>query len=152
MSVTCKAARMQAAVIFAIALAGPQLIVATMSPANAAAAGCNQTVQKLQNQVAKIAMTKDEYFGHQKNYVDLLFGRSRFIVRDSKKRAEAEKSQAGPRKVAMPQLLSNFQSLLATARSQNCLNANDLRMIEESTTDWARLVNFAQFPEDEGTE
>ena len=109
---------------------------------------CSQAVSNARNLAANIDVSANTYWAHRTNFIDFKFGRSR-NNHNAKALADAEESQAGQSKALMPNKLATFRAALATARSQNCLSAAELRAIEESATSQARKVNFNQFPADE---
>lgn len=129
------------AIIFAI-------FAATTMASAAPLVDCSQAVQKARNLAANIAGRANTYWAHRNNFVDFKFGRLRNNP-NAKALADAEMSQAGQLKAVVPNNLANFRAALATARSQNCLSAAELRAIEETATTQARNINFDQFPAEE---
>jgi hypothetical protein len=125
------------------------LIIAPPGMANAApAVGCPQLVQSANSLAATIASAATNYWTHRQNFVNYTFGNLR-LVANAKALAAAEKTLAVQLQAPVPNTLANFRATLATARSQNCLSAADLRAIEETATKHARKINFDQFPDDE---
>jgi hypothetical protein len=85
------------------------------------------------------------YWGHRANFVDLLFGPSRF-TRNAQGIAEREKAQADALKAGMPNRLASFKGLITAAQAQGCLLPAQLSAIVEPTTKHSKQVNFDQFP------
>jgi hypothetical protein len=124
-------------------------IFAVTTVANAAPpVACSQAVQDARNVAANIAGSAKSYWAHRKNFADFRFGRLRNDP-NAKALADAEASQASQSQALMPNNLANFRAALATARSQNCLPAAELRAMEETATTQARKINFDRFPVDE---
>jgi hypothetical protein len=129
----------------AVALFLAVVLMVGRPAAAVAAPACDQIVQNLNAAAAAIDQDATSYWGHRANFVDLLFGPSRFTP-NAQGIAEREKAQADALKAGMPNRLASFKGLITAAQAQGCLLPAQLSAIVEPTTKHSKRVNFDQFP------
>jgi hypothetical protein len=119
--------------------------------ANAQSRACDRILRDLDNLAQQIGAHSDSYWARRSHYLELKHGDHRSPSVSVTKAAEREKLLASESKSSVPNLLANFRSTAAEAKSQQCLPPARLLAIRESAIKLARKVNFDRFPEDESS-
>jgi hypothetical protein len=129
------------------------MLLLSIAPSTKAfsAPACEQAVQSARALAAKITADASTYFGHRKNFIDLIFGPLRNTP-NAKQLAQNEKANADAIQQGIPNSLASLQAVLETVKAQKCLPDTALQDIEEPATKWGRKINLGQFPSEIPTE
>ena len=130
-------------------ISGAVLVMAPSLPASAApGGGCSQITQDLKTLATTIEGQAGPYWAHRENFVALRYG-SRTALPNAEQLAENEKTSAAQGQAVLTQRLVQFRNLVAEARGQDCLPADQLAAIAEPAIKRAKTIIYDRFPPDE---
>lgn len=104
---------------------------------------CGTLVKNIDVAATSIASNSVAYWAERKTYIALQSPANSSVAASQ---VEQSKARALPIKTAMPDALLNFATLIAKARSSDCISEEKASALKETTFTLARRVNIDKFP------